>query len=401
MASMDSTPPPTGLGGTIRHAPEDFVVEEIPLVRPSGRGEHVIFQVEKRGLSTFDAVLRISKGAKVSEHAVNYAGLKDARAVTRQYMSVRRIPPERLLGIRHPHMRVLTANRHTGSIKLGHHRGNRFAIRIRGVDPAAIPAARDTLETLVKEGMPNSYGAQRFGIRLDGHRLGQAILNEDWSLFVAHLLGRPSPLEGNPRIREARAAFDEGDLEKAQALFPLKHRAEKKALSTLIRTGSPREVFHALGKRPRRIWVAAWQSFLFNGILEQRQAQGSLAQLLPGDIGYLEDSGAFFPVPLDAPLPSTGHRAVPTAPLIGYDPNWASGEPGRIEREVFAREGADPESFRAEHVHTRGNRRPLVVPIRGASLEDEGDGCVLVRFVLPPGSFATTLLERLIGAPVR
>jgi len=71
------------LGGRIRVRPEDFHVEEIPLVRPSGRGDHVLFQIEKREMSTFDAILRVSKGAKVSEQRVGYAGLKDAQAVTR------------------------------------------------------------------------------------------------------------------------------------------------------------------------------------------------------------------------------------------------------------------------------------------------------------------------------
>ena len=78
-------PRPVGLGGRIRERLDDFQVEELPLVRPEGRGEHVLFLVEKRGMSTFDAVLRVSKGAKVSEHAVGYAGLKDAlRDIQRQ-----------------------------------------------------------------------------------------------------------------------------------------------------------------------------------------------------------------------------------------------------------------------------------------------------------------------------
>ena len=51
------------LGGRIRAKPEDFLVEEIPLVRPAGRGTHVLFQIEKREMSTFEAILRVSKGA--------------------------------------------------------------------------------------------------------------------------------------------------------------------------------------------------------------------------------------------------------------------------------------------------------------------------------------------------
>ncbi len=42
------------------HIPDDFLVEEIPLVRPTGHGDHVLFQIEKREMSTFDAMLRVN-----------------------------------------------------------------------------------------------------------------------------------------------------------------------------------------------------------------------------------------------------------------------------------------------------------------------------------------------------
>ena len=94
-------------------------------------------------------------------------------------------------------------------------------------------------------------------------------------------------------------------------------------------------------------------------------------------------------------------RASPTGPIVGYDLPCASGRPGEVEREVFREEGVDPEAFRAEHVRARGHRRPLRVPVREASLEVEDPHTVLVRFVLPPGSFATVLLEALMAGPRR
>ena len=383
------------LGGRIRTRPEDFRVEEIPLVRPAGRGDHVLFQIEKQEMSTFDAILRVSKGAKVSEQKVGYAGLKDAQAVTRQYMTAPKVPPERVLGIQHPRMRVLTAARHTAPLKLGHHRGNRFTIRIRDADTARVPEARQALERLTARGMPNAYGAQRFGIRRDGHRIGRAVVSEDWQTFLNRLLGEPSPLEHDHRVVAARQAYDEGDPDKALSLFPLRHRLEKKALSTLLRTGSPREAFLALGRRPRRIWVAAWQSYLFNRILDQRVQDGTYDRVLPGDIGALHASGACFPV-REGPQHAD---ASPTGPLVGFDLPLAGGEPGRIEREILATDGADAEAFRADHVRARGQRRPLSVHVREASLEVEDDATVVVRFVLPPGSFATVLLEALMAGP--
>ncbi len=392
-------PARAALGGRLRSAPEDFVVEEIPLERPLGRGEQTIVQVEKRDASTFEILLWLSKAAKVSEQVIGYAGLKDANAIARQSMSLPHVPPERVAGIRQPRFRVLSAARHVAPIRIGHLRGNRFTVRIRTVDEGAVPGARAALERIVREGMPNAYGEQRFGTRQDGHRVGRAIVAEDWAEFLSHLLGRPSPLEGDPRVRAAREAYDAGDLEGAFDLFPMRHRTEKKALSALRRTGRPRDAFLALDRRPRKLWVAAWQSWLFNRVLERRVADGSFARLLPGDLAWRHASGAIYPVTeAEAEAPRAARfEASPTGPLVGYDLRFAEGEAGRVEREVLREEGADPEAFRSEHGRARGGRRPLRVPVREASLELEPAGHVLVRFVLPPGAFATVLLKALRG----
>ena len=38
-----------GIGGQLKAEPEDFLVEEIPLYLPSGQGQHVYVEIEKRG----------------------------------------------------------------------------------------------------------------------------------------------------------------------------------------------------------------------------------------------------------------------------------------------------------------------------------------------------------------
>jgi hypothetical protein len=47
-------------------------------------------------------------------------------------------------------------------------------------------------------------------------------------------------------------------------------------------------------------------------------------------------------------------------------------------------------------VRTRGARRPYRVPLRDASLEVEGTDVVVARFTLPPGAFATVVMEELM-----
>jgi tRNA pseudouridine13 synthase len=386
-----------GLGGAIRKVPDDFLVEEIPLFRPSGRGEHTIAQVEKRETSTFDVLLFLSKALKVSERVIGYAGLKDARAVARQYVSLPKVDPRRVLAVRHRRFRVLSAARHERPLKIGYLQGNRFTIRIRDPDLRRFDAAGEALEKVVARGLPNAYGSQRFGVRQDGHLLGRAMLHEQWQEFVDQLLGRPSPVEMNPQIVAARHAYDRGDLDEARELFPLKHRSEKKAAGVLQRGGAPQEAFEAIGSGPRRIWLSAWQSYLFNRLLDRRVRDGTYDRLLPGDIAWLHESGAMVAVSdAEAPCAAGPDEASPTGPLVGYDLRRAQGAPGRLEREILDADGADPEAFRAAHGKARGLRRPLCVPVREASLSVESDDAVVARFVLPPGSFATVVLDHLM-----
>ncbi|MDP6277139.1 MAG: tRNA pseudouridine(13) synthase TruD, partial [Nitrospinota bacterium] len=81
------TEPVPGTGGRLRTEDDDFRVEEIPLKPPEGLGDHLYLRLEKRGLPTLEAVRAIARLAGVDEKDIGYAGLKDARAVTLQWIS--------------------------------------------------------------------------------------------------------------------------------------------------------------------------------------------------------------------------------------------------------------------------------------------------------------------------
>ena len=387
-----------GLSGRIRETPEDFRVEEIPLYGPTGEGDHLLFQMEKRGISTFESLLYVSKAAKVSEHVIGYAGLKDARAVTTQWMSVHRVPPGRLLAMKHPKIRILSVDRHASKLRIGHLAGNRFTIRIRGARVEHVRAGRAVLGRLAERGVPNAYGVQRFGVKHDGHLLGRALVRGDFGLFLSHLLGRPSVREVDPRVRRAREAYDRGDLADAFEAYPMKHRIQKKALGALIATGDPKAGFEALGKRPRRIYVSAYQSWLFNRCLDARLEDDTYDRLLDGDLAWQHETGALYPSDGGE---ADGDRArqflaSPSGPLEGYDMRMPRGAPLALERRILDPEALDEAAFRAEAIGTRGSRRPYRVPLIDASLEIEGPDTVVARFTLPPGSFATVVLDELM-----
>ena len=77
-----------GVGGIVKAAPEDFVVEEVPLYAPSGEGPHVYLWIQKRDASAKWLLRCLSRHLDVPERELGTAGNKDRQAVTRQWVSI-------------------------------------------------------------------------------------------------------------------------------------------------------------------------------------------------------------------------------------------------------------------------------------------------------------------------
>jgi len=190
-----------GSGGRIRETPDDFGVEELPLYLPEGSGSHAYALVEKRGVTTRELVLALLR-AGLKEVEIGVAGLKDKHAVTRQWLSVPNRHAAALEGLSDLEgVQVLETSRHRNKLGIGHLRGNRFSLRVRGGDAVAAAAVLAVLET---RGVPNYFGPQRFGrfgtnaadgLRLirgehvpGGHRLKRFFLSALQSLLFNHML---------------------------------------------------------------------------------------------------------------------------------------------------------------------------------------------------------------------
>src|SRR5262245_15038907 len=146
-------------------SPDRFIVEELPAYPPTGEGGHTFLWIEKRGLTTFDAIARIAAALGVAARDIGYAGLKDKHATTRQWLSVPGLDPDRALALAQPDIRVLAAARHPHKLRLGHLRGNLFEVVLTGVaSDGDVAALRARFEDLCARGVPNRFGDQRFGV---------------------------------------------------------------------------------------------------------------------------------------------------------------------------------------------------------------------------------------------
>ncbi len=328
------------------------MVEEIPAYSPSGRGEHLYVTFTKRALTTIDAVNAMARALDTDPRGTGFAGMKDRHAVTTQTASfafpMARDAEVAVAGLSVPGITVVGAARHDNKLKPGHLRGNRFTVALADAPEADAPELVRRLEAIGRGGVPNAFGPQRFG--RDGDNPERAL---GW------LAGK----ERGPR--------------------------------------SPRE---------QRLLFSSLQSLLFNRVLTRREAAGTWAQVLPGDVAKKHDSGGLFTVPLDGPeLDDARARAEAgaisaTGPLFGAKMRWPEGEPAALEREVLATISAEELRFEALRHLGEGTRRALrlfvselTAEIRGAEAQAPGSAgraVVVARFVLPKGGYATTVLGR-------
>jgi tRNA pseudouridine13 synthase len=390
-----------GVGGRIKQRDEDFFVQEIPLYEPSGQGEHVYCEVQKVGITTFEAIDRMADALHVSGRDIGYAGMKDAHAISRQVFSILGTTPEAVMAAKWPDLSVQWAARHGNKLRLGHLAGNRFAIRIRDVAATDVVKLKPAVERLAARGMPNYFGSQRFGRRGDNADLGAALVSGDDKAVLGLLLGKPMPRVDDSSAQGARAAFDAGDFEGAMKRWPRRSGMERRVLARFIKTKNPTAAVRCVDERLRRLWVSALQSEIFNAVVASRI--NTLDRLIDGDLAMKTDNGAVFAVPQAAVEQARCDAGdiSPTGPLIGYRMTEASAAAREIEDAALATRGLSGSDFRvAGRLKVKGARRALRVIPRDLELSggaDEHGPHITVAFSLPAGSFATVLMRELMG----
>ncbi len=385
-----------GVGGLIKEAPEDFQVTEIPLYQPSGEGEHIYAEIEKKGVTTLEAIRRISRGLGIQERDVGYAGMKDARGITRQTLSLPRVDPDTLWSLSLPGIRVLSVARHRNKLKTGHLAGNVFTIRIRDVDSSALKKCDIILEILSRKGVPNYFGEQRYGGLHNSHLIGRAMLSGDFRAAVDAVMGNPQVIR-DEGWKKAVEAYHRGDIAGSLEFFPGHCRTERDILKRLEKRPEHYErALDAVSPRLKRLYLSACQSSLFDRVLEKRL--DCIDMVEEGDLAFRHDNGACFVV---RDREAERQRAEdfqisPTGPMFGCKMKLPEGKPLEVEEGTLSEEGLTLSSFNLPGpLRMEGERRPLRVPLLNLSSSIDDEGLVLT-FSLPRGAYATSVLREIM-----
>ena len=405
MAGAYLTASLAGTGGRLRVRPEDFRVEEIPLARPSGDGEHLHLWVEKRGVSTIEAFRALGRALDVPEAEAGYAGLKDANAVTRQWFSFKtktRNPLGAVSKLEQKGIRVLEAARSGSRIRQGLLAGNRFEILVRDVGPEAGQKAREILDCLAARGLPNAFGDQRFGVHGHTARVGFALARRDWRGALGVLLGLSrlslAPGQVDARLMEAARRYETGEFRRARELYPASWEAERRALAGLAAGASPRQAAASIPLRERVLYGGAFQAAVFNLCLARRLEAGAHDRIWSGEVILHHETGKTRRVG----APETEARSLarfeisPAGPLIGRKLIGTRGEAGKLEGSVLKSLGVEGSDILdgLEKLKLYGSRRPYRVQIKEMSLRPGKEGLRL-GFTLPPGAYASEVLREL------
>lgn len=393
-----------GIGGEFKVRAEDFLVDELPLYDPVGEGEHIYLGVEKTDVSHVEMLSVLRRRFGVREKAIGFAGMKDKRAVTRQMVSLHKREDLTSLDTGHDRIKILWAMRHRNRLRRGHLVGNRFSIRIRNVDPMKVTQVMRTLQTLERIGVPAYFGQQRFGYRLNNHRLGAALLTEDWDALLGDLLGTSGssfPEYQRPR----RELFDQGRYDEAMPMWTTADRSERLAIRALCGGQRPKHACFAPGPTTCAFWLSALQSAIFNRALDQRIAAGTLNELHEGDLAWKHDGRSVFAVDAaevaSQQLPPRLEKLdiSPSGPLWGAKMIRAAGQTDEMEVAALGEAGLTIPQITESANSPDGRRRPFREVLRHPEIDsgvDEHGGYIRVAFDLPRGTYATVVLREIM-----
>jgi len=319
--------------GKIRSVPEDFIVKEHLSFEPSGTGEHAFLQIEKTGENTEYVARQLARFAGVRQRDVSYAGLKDRHAVTTQWFSVW------LPGKTDPDWSLFASD----SIKVL--QAIRHARKLkRGV------LSGNSFELIIRDwqGDKDKTLAQLESIRANG---------------IANYFG------------SQRFGHEGQNVNKALGLF--------QGMKT--------------GREQRSIYLSAARSYLFNQVLAYRVDQQNWNQAVAGDTYVFDQSHSYFKS--EQPDQDIAQRLAakaihPTGPLWGRGEMGISGDALGIEQAVIERYPGLAQGLISSEVDM--DRRALRVCVQDLQWRFLSDAVLQLRFTLPAGSYATSVLREII-----
>ncbi|HEY8523248.1 MAG TPA: tRNA pseudouridine(13) synthase TruD [Nitrososphaeraceae archaeon] len=388
-----------GIKGTIKETNEEFQVSEIidytflkpPYFSSVQNNEHKfpLYLLEKHNIDSNHAVIEIKKQSGLK---LRIMGIKDAKAETSQYASceqTKNLPRDIIT----PKTKLTLLGFLRTPLSKSALIGNSFKIKINQTSDNDIHPFLLELNKIA-----NFYGLQRFGSeRMVTHLVGKALLERNYNKAIEYLLSYTSKYDSkfSKEIREK--SRDPKNYQKLIKILPKGMDLERLMLYTLVKGKDSIAVIRSIPINIRRLFVQAYQSYIFNKCL-------SSALLCNEDIQKCKDGDLCFEI--EKPLVfgkirrfregiDSNNDVTPAIRLVGYNYQPGKNRFDHITKRILTDENISPTAFYLKDLQELS----LQMGFRQTSLccnEFSHFGMLELSFKLPKGSYATTLLRELI-----
>jgi len=336
----------------IKQIPEDFIVEEITDLKTSENGCCGYFILEKIEWGTLDAIEKIARAVGINSNRLGFAGNKDKRAITKQFISIGEFNDwlrKGLEGLKIKGIGLRFLGCGDKRICLGDLSGNKFEIVVRNLDKDFKIGNINFIE--------NYFDEQRFGINGKNCDVGRAIVKWEYGK-ACELLG----------------LLNEGECFRKNYL----------------------QLLGKLGTRRLRFYIHAYQSYLWNCVLSEILSKSKNSRFT---IDYI--LGGFVFLKGNMPTNLKGLEI----PLINFD-SKLEGEVGGIYKKLMKIESIKQEDFvfrSMPELVSEGVSRKAVVNVAnfqcrfGSDELNKGKYKSILEFSLPAGSYASIVVKKIFG----
>ena len=393
-----------GISGCIKRSNEEFRVSEIIdtsfLTNISTvQDEHhkyPLYILEKRNIDSNHAIFEIRRKLGLTLKVI---GLKDAKAVTKQYASSEQT--KNIIKEASTAHTLLSLKGFTkvpiGKSSLS---GNAFTISIHNPTVSDISSFIPEIKNIA-----NFYGLQRFGSeRMVTHLVGKEIVKRNFRKAAELLLSFTTEYDSTMSIEIRNKSRDPKNYSQIIRELPKRMDIEYQVMSALEKGKGPIAALRSIPINIRRLFVQAYQAYIFNRCLSIAVLNGeNVVKSKEGDLCFeIENSSVFGRIRKYNPSTDLISQTVPAIRLIGYTFQPGKGRFDKITEEIMSTEGITPREFyikEMQELSAQGGFRQA--PLWSKDFRFRGS--LTVCFKLPKGSYATTLLRELMkpNDPVR
>lgn len=321
----------------IKQIPEDFKVEEVIDLKLTKSGNYLVYKLTKKDWDCFKLLQTIARILNTKIKFIGYAGNKDKKAITSQYISFYKIAKARIDKLNIKDVKLEFIGYSPDRINLGDLKGNNFIITIRSLDKKVVFPTNIQLE--------NYFDEQRFGNKGTTHLVGKAIIQRDFRKACEILNLK---VEGSDYIGTLRT----------------EHR------------------------RLLRFYISSYQSYLFNKILSMyiENYKHSKIRYILGELSISEKDLDNFEVPLISFDAKFVKRIEKIANNILDEQGIKLNDfiikemPELIAKTVYRKAFVDVNKIKVKFENDEMNKGKLKA---------------VIEFFLPKGSYATLLMKRL------